>query len=222
MDEHEWLTCVDPDRMLKFLGKKYSPRKLRLFAVACCRTVWHMLGDAGHRAVEGAESFAEGRGSRQDLYESGDAALTEERPFPVPSGYDSPASSVALWSPLKAAMETSAYAGGWTVGVKRRNQTEWDRRFAAARAQHCRLLREIVGNPFRLVGVPSAVLAWQSGTVIRMAQALYEEPRFSDLPILADALEDAGCNDARILSHCRDEQEHVRGCWVLDLLRSVD
>ncbi|MBI1915549.1 MAG: hypothetical protein HYS12_12570 [Planctomycetes bacterium] len=83
-------------------------------------------------------------------------------------------------------------------------------------------MREIVGNPFRLVGVPSAVLAWQSGTVIRMAQALYEEPRFSDLPILADALEDAGCNDARILSHCRDEQEHVRGCWVLDLLRSVD
>jgi hypothetical protein len=54
-----------------------------------------------------------------------------------------------------------------------------------------------------------------------MAQAIYDERRFGDLPILADALEDAGCNDARILSHCRDEQEHVRGCWVLDLVRSV-
>src|SRR5262245_9447743 len=121
MDEAGWQACEDPDQMLKLLGKKYSPRKLRLFAVACCRTVWHMLGDTGHRAVEVAESFAEGQVNRQELDEAGEAAEAEEHPFPVPSGYDSPASSVALWSPLKAAMETSAYAGGWTVGDKGSN-----------------------------------------------------------------------------------------------------
>src|SRR5262245_4523174 len=51
-----------------------------------------------------------------------------------------------------------------------------------------------------------------------IAQAIYEEGRFSDMPVLADALEEAGCDDAEFLSHCREPGEHVRGCWVIDLL----
>src|SRR6266508_6244306 len=113
MDEREWLTCDDPDRMLKFLGKKYSPRKLRLFAVACCRAVWHRLGERGHRAVEVAETFADGGYSRDELDEAGDAALSETSGPLGPALYDpefNPAYSLALWDPLKAATETSAYA----------------------------------------------------------------------------------------------------------------
>jgi hypothetical protein len=123
MDEHEWRTCEDPDRMLKFLGKKYSPRKLRLFAVACCRTVWHMFRDAGHRAVELAELFADGLVSRDDLDEAGDAALSEQEGL-VSSPYThsefNPSYSLALWDPLKATMETSAYAAGWAVASKKK------------------------------------------------------------------------------------------------------
>jgi hypothetical protein len=61
-------------------------------------------------------------------------------------------------------------------------------------------------------------LRWNDGTVVKLAQSIYDERRFTDLPILADALEDAGCADADILAHCRGPGPHVRGCWVVDLL----
>src|SRR6516162_5823944 len=61
------------------------------------------------------------------------------------------------------------------------------------------------------------VLAWNGGTVPQLAQAIYHDRRFGDLPILADALDEAGCSDPSILSHCRSGSEHVRGCWVVDL-----
>jgi hypothetical protein len=81
-----------------------------------------------------------------------------------------------------------------------------------------RLFRDIVGNPFRAPQVAPAVLHWNDGTVARLAQGIYDERNFSTLPILADALEDAGCDDAALLEHCRAPGPHVRGCWLLDLL----
>lgn len=80
------------------------------------------------------------------------------------------------------------------------------------------VLRDIFGNPFRRVTVDPAWLAWNDGTVVKMAQCIYEDRAFDQLPILADALEEAGCVDTGILRHCRQEGEHVRGCWVVDLL----
>src|SRR5439155_24569283 len=56
------------------------------------------------------------------------------------------------------------------------------------------------------------------GTVVKLAQGIYDDRAFARLPILADALEEAGCMDTEILDHCRRAREHVRGCWVLDLL----
>ena len=79
-------------------------------------------------------------------------------------------------------------------------------------------IRDIVGNPFRPVAVSPTCLAWNDGTVRKIAQAIYDDRAFDRLPILADALEDAGCDDADILAHCRSGGEHVRGCWVVDLL----
>ena len=55
-----------------------------------------------------------------------------------------------------------------------------------------------------------------------MARVIYDERQFDGMPILADALEDAGCTDPDILNHCRQAGEHVRGCWVVDLMRAVD
>jgi hypothetical protein len=89
----------------------------------------------------------------------------------------------------------------------------------AERAVQCHLLRCIVSNPFRPEPTTApAWLAWNDGAVRRMAQAIYDDRRFADLPILADALEDAGCTDAALLAHCRGPGAHVRGCWVVDLL----
>jgi hypothetical protein len=63
-----------------------------------------------------------------------------------------------------------------------------------------------------------AWLAWNGGTVPRLAEAIYREEAFDRLPILADALEEAGCTDAGLLGHLRGPGPHVRGCFVLDLL----
>jgi hypothetical protein len=81
--------------------------------------------------------------------------------------------------------------------------------------QHCRLVRDIFGNPFRPVTLDPA---WQTGNVRALAQAIYDDRAFERMPILGDALEDAGCDNADVLSHCRQPGEHARGCWVVDLV----
>jgi hypothetical protein len=93
----------------------------------------------------------------------------------------------------------------------------------AAIVAHCRLqcdlLRDVFGNPFRPVAADPAWLRWNDRTVVKVARAIYEERAFERLPVLADALEDAGCTEEAILAHLRGPGPHVRGCWALDLLR---
>lgn len=84
--------------------------------------------------------------------------------------------------------------------------------------QNLDLFRDIFGNPFRPVNIDPAWLAWNNGTVVKLAQAIYDERAFNRMPILAEALEEAGCTDAGILEHCRSGGGHARGCWVVDLL----
>jgi hypothetical protein len=80
------------------------------------------------------------------------------------------------------------------------------------------LLHDIFGNPFRPVSLNPAWLTWHDGLIVSMARQMYESRDFTDLPVLADALEDAGCTSQDILGHCRSGGEHVRGCWVVDLV----
>jgi hypothetical protein len=79
----------------------------------------------------------------------------------------------------------------------------------------CRLVREIVGNPFRR-GMDTARL--RTSTVLSIAEGIYQDDAFERLPILADAVEEAGCTDTDLLQHCRPPGDHVRGCWVIDRL----
>ncbi len=84
-------------------------------------------------------------------------------------------------------------------------------------------LRDIVGNPFRAAPVVQQDwLAWNGGTIPALAREIWEARAFDRLPMLADALEDAGCADAALLGHCRSGGEHVRGCWALDLVLGKD
>jgi hypothetical protein len=80
------------------------------------------------------------------------------------------------------------------------------------------LCRCIFKNPFRPASLDPGWLAWNDGTVVKLARSIYEERAFDRLPILADALEEAGCTDADMLAHCRGPGPHVRGCWVVDTL----
>jgi hypothetical protein len=89
----------------------------------------------------------------------------------------------------------------------------------ALEQRQCQVLRDIFGNPVRPTpGVDPTWLAWNGSAVMKIVLAICQEGRFGDLPILGDALEDAGFSDAEILGHCRSSEEHVRGCWVVDLL----
>jgi hypothetical protein len=79
------------------------------------------------------------------------------------------------------------------------------------------LLRELFGNPFR----PAAFeLRWRTSDVRDLTRAIYEDKAFERLPILGDALMDAGCEDENIIGHCRGPGPHVRGCWVVDQILS--
>jgi hypothetical protein len=82
-------------------------------------------------------------------------------------------------------------------------------------AAQAELVRDIFGNPFRSVSFDPA---WRTGTAVALASQMYESRDFGAMPILADALQDAGCDNEDILTHCRGPGPHVRGCWVVDLV----
>lgn len=71
------------------------------------------------------------------------------------------------------------------------------------------------------IRIDKSWLYWNDGTVGKMAQAIHDYRRFSNLPLLADALEEAGCNNVELLEHCREQAPHVSDCWVVHLLLSV-
>jgi hypothetical protein len=75
-----------------------------------------------------------------------------------------------------------------------------------------------MGNPFRPITIDPAWLSWHDGLLVSMAQRMYGSRDFSDMLVLADALEEAGCQDQDFLGHCRSGEEHVRGCWAVDAL----
>ena len=108
-------------------------------------------------------------------------------------------------------MAAESIAGNSAVA----GQESWQLRWARA-LTHCHLLRDVFGNPFRPVAFDAA---WLTSTVTALARGMYDSRDFGAMPILADALQDAGCTSDDILGHCRDAHAtHVRGCWVVDLV----
>jgi hypothetical protein len=218
LTEHEFLTLTRPARAAEQFASRSSPlrtttRKARLFACACCRRVWDHLRDGGRAAVEAAERAADGLIRVKDLKPY---CMASPRVIKVSgTGVRNPANYAAVpfaWVDGGNAAEAAAQ-----VFVLSLPHVPLDRRSARdpeCRAQ-CDLLRDILGNPFRHQSGPAFRAA---GTARNLALSIYEKRSFDDLPILADALEDAGCTDADLLSHLRGPGPHVRGCWALDLL----
>ena len=208
MTEAEWLTAAEPYPMLQFLRDKASKRKLRLFAVACCRQLWDQLEDYYRRTVDIGEQYADGHIGIQELRASRSAINL----VAFPAGEE----------PYSVRPETHAFVV-WCVGLERdypqlicRSIHRLMSTPDGDRATHCKLLRCIFGNPFRPVTVNPS---WLTATVVSLATAIYDERAFDRMPVLGDALEDAGCDNADMLNHCRHRGVHVRGCWLLDLLR---
>jgi hypothetical protein len=90
-------------------------------------------------------------------------------------------------------------------------------------AERAAILRDMIGNPFCPVNyLDRGCLEWNNDIVVRLAQGIYDDLSFEQMPILGDALEEAGCVDETILDHCRCGAIHVLGCWLLDLLLGKD
>jgi hypothetical protein len=214
MTEAEWHGCEELLEMLYFLVygyRKASERKLRLFSCACCRSAWpHFKEEKARKAIELAESLADGLVNEQDR----DAA-TLAIDFDWDGDLESPMVDEVFVARLcldenitnrcALAAKTAAESAGKEKAEEERRQ--------------CRLLRDMFGPlPFRAVALDPAWHAWKEATVLQIARAIYDERRFADMAVLGDALEEAGCADEDILSHCREPEPHFRGCWMVDLL----
>jgi hypothetical protein len=217
MNEVKWLKCKNLRLMLECRHWKSTSRKLRLFACAACRLYWHLLKDERSRyAVEVAERFADGLASAAELAEIQEEARSIGKYNSDGLGPATCCWDIAPYSP-KAAQEAvdqmlMTLEDECFDGEMPEKQSKAENRILTD------LLREIVGNPFHPAVIAPTILHWNDGTVSKLAQGIYDDRAFDRLPILADALEEAGCTDAELLAHCRQPGSHVRGCWVIDLL----
>lgn len=221
MTEAEWSACTDPQAMLGLLRGRASGRKLRLFAVACCRRVWPLLTDERSRmAVEVAESYADGVTTAVNLadafYQANIAANAADPTDACTVRASSLASYVAYtavglgvdctFSAADAIADTIADVAVNAIAYRKARHEEL--------VAQCQLLRDIF-DPFRRITGERSLL---TSRVIQETNQIYSGRAFDRMPILADALEDAGCTDPDLLAHCRGPGQHVRGCWVVDLL----
>ncbi|HEY1188858.1 MAG TPA: hypothetical protein VGE74_14480 [Gemmata sp.] len=251
MTEAEWLAADEPERMFVFLGDRVSLRKWRLFACACCRRHWHWVEDTpAATAVEVAERFADGRAAEKKLRAAQEQAQVTATQFyadyrqtlgvePHTAHLHASACAVAALPPSgwrgtpHAALRAAHYAAQ-TYACEANNSLRsesaaWLRDRAAETAMQASVLRDIVGNPFRPARFNPA---WQTADVRFLAEGIYAERAFDRLPILADALQDAGCDSEDLLTHFRDPAllpwdhpdgargpapvSHALGCWALD------
>jgi hypothetical protein len=215
MNEREWLASADPAAMLEAVGGRARERKLRLFAVACCRRLSHHSRNRSQRdLLEVVEGYADGRVEAVGLRKALNLAAGHGVRI-----------SFAVWftahpwnfRPTEAAREAGNEVG--KVTKRSAHSKTWETARDAECAAQAALLRDVLGNPFRTPpAIDPAWLAWHEGLIASMARRMYEARDFADLPVLADALEEAGCADERLLGHCRSPGPHVRGCWPVDLL----
>lgn len=200
----------------KCMPEDVLERKWRLLSCAACRRLWPLLVDErSRRAVEGSELFADQLVSEQEL-ESLMTAAEQAQPSD-----DSPnrwAAAAARWVVKRYSLARYTqvpFLAAWAAGgISGHLEEEARRRVMEPElAVQCDLFRCVVGNPIR----PTTFAPeWRTDTVVSLAQQMYEGRDFSPMPILADALQDAGCDNEDILNHCRGPGPHVRGCWVVD------
>ena len=247
LTQEQWLSAEAPDTLLSYLEQHRvitrvpgGRRRLALFACGCCRLAWGLIEDeASRRAVEVSERAAEGQASRQELAVAeaeaeavwrGAEQYAHEAHRESPTGAErwrAGAASSLAHAAHSAASRRFSTRSAWSAALTTSTAVLWLGEGSAAgsqamyelRARQAQLVRCIFGNPFRpLPGIDPPWLARDGGTAGRLAASIQAERRFSDLPVLADALEEAGCADAAILGHCRAGGEHALGCWVLDLV----
>jgi hypothetical protein len=229
--EAEWLACKKPSAMLAFLRGRAAPRKFRLFTVACVRRVEHLLTDPRSRAaLEVVERYAEGLATPEEMHDAyGHARAAAKAAWDATGRLTGDADALAAAhqaaesarAAAEAACEESAVAASAVAAAAAWNayagDPAFDSHIAAEHEAQCRLLRCVFGIPFRPPpALDPAALEENAGAAVKLAQRIYEERAFGQLPDLARALQEAGCDDADLLGHLGAPGPHVLGCWALD------
>jgi hypothetical protein len=247
MTESEWLASNNVFMLLNHLAlatpfwrrlvgvwstKEFSERKMRLLACACVRSLWDCLPNGAARAaVEVAEQYADGTATKSQLL---DARCWWSMRFEREGSQLRRAASLAgllvAAEYISCDLQKLLMATGAAQALLLCEDTEsipYHEALETAAAQEVHFLRDIVGNPFHPVTLIPSWLTRRNGDIARLAQLIYADRCLPGgilkndlLLVLADRLEDVGCDEESILNHLRDGSQHVRGCWALDLLLS--
>jgi hypothetical protein len=219
MTEAQWLAWEDPCEMLTFLqGRGSNQRKLRLTVAATYRRVVEVyVRNHWRTIVELVEQWVDGKAHAADVARAAEL-------YRGLCNYSQHNAEVYLASAVlhmtgagesfrpDEAVRCCATAYGWAWNwnpLSEQMQREVE-------TGTCAVVRDIFGNPFRPATLDPV---WRTSTAVALAGQMYESRDFSAMPILADALQDAGCDSEDVLGHCRDPHAtHVRGCWVVDLV----
>ncbi len=226
MTEDEWLNLTKATQpVLDWLRRKGSDRQFYLAAVAAVRQVWDLLPDDRYRElIVLVERYADGLVSSVELGRAQRAAEhdAQNRYLALVQRGLRPRQAVRQATAAAAAAHSAMPGAAFQSACNAFFETAQTGKRAAFWPWQCAILKDVFGNPFRKVAIDPRWLQWNDATVPRIAQAIYDERRFQDLPILADALMDAGCHSEAVLNHCRQPAEHVRGCWVVDRLLNLN
>jgi hypothetical protein len=215
--EADWLTRESPHLLSRFDQVTHaSRRKRQLFACACCGLVCDGFPDLGSRAdLELAEGVAEGviRGMGfATAYQKAWSAVVERLPDPR---------RILLQMGLGSAAKDPIpeQVVHYVVPKVRRGDQSLN---LARTSDVAALLRCIFGNPFRPEALEPDLRTWRSGLLPAAARRMLDSRDFSAMPILADMLEEAGCVETSVLTHCRGPGRHAAGCFVLDGLLGLE
>lgn len=231
MTEAEWLASakrnefpesVEFHELLNWLcsHRMPTPRKLRLFATACCRRIWHLMLPCDRDCVLIAEKWADASATYREMRQNIESAgrVPNANPFAMHAAV---AAAAGDWEnvpdPAFYAAHHSANCASNAVtwGLPGGSASNVGVPSPSEAATQAKILHELFGNPFRPVVFDPT---WQTTTAVTIAHTMYDSRDFSPMPLLADALQDAGCGNEDILNHCRSGGPHVRGCWVVDLI----
>lgn len=211
MTEDEWLTHQQPGKLVRHLQRKPWQRKLTLFIAECLKEVVSIP----------ALKYLAGNVDEKVRH-------ADNPPKADPGSFSLPSEEILL--SRANTVESYKYLGFETIRKFHYGHSHQiaasvlsDARMVMAYLEPDRdeeqsqttLLRDIFGNPFRPVTFDPR---WRTSDVVGLAQAIYDDKAFERMPILADALMDAGCEEEQIIAHCRGDGPHVRGCWVVDLV----
>jgi hypothetical protein len=228
MTEQEWLGCDDPRPMQQFLGGNPGLRKMRLFVLACCRQIWGAAADPPTRvALQSVERFVQA-GAMQTWkasvrVASGQAVIDCRAsdplgPLQVFASNSLPRQvSVSAVPPILvrileylACERDVSWWPDWLI--------EALDRAGLSPARQADVFRDLIRAPFRPLHFRAAWRTGNDGASLQVARVIDHEEAFDQVPILADALEDSGCDCDEILDHLRHSEGHVRGCWAVDLV----